>query len=77
MFNGIIRNTGKIHKIYNEKNNCVLEILTKMKFSKKDIGSSISCSGVCLTLEKYRKNTIIFFLSNETLKRSTFKILKK
>ena len=56
MFNGIIRNTGKINKIYKKNNDCIIEIMSKMKFSKDDIGSSISCSGACLTLEKYNKN---------------------
>ena len=52
MFNGIIKHTGKISKIYKNNNNCILEILSKIKFSKNEIGSSISCSGACLTLEK-------------------------
>ena len=43
MFNGIIKNTGKINRIFKKKNNCVIEILSKMKFSKNEIGSSISC----------------------------------
>ena len=47
-----------------------------MKFNKKELGSSISCSGVCLTLEKYNKNVSQFYLSKETLKRSIFKLSK-
>jgi riboflavin synthase len=47
-----------------------------MKFKKKEIGSSVSCSGVCLTLEKYNKNISKFYLSKETLKRSIFKSIK-
>jgi riboflavin synthase len=77
MFNGIIKNTGNVTKIYKKKGNCVIEILSKMNFTKKEIGSSISCSGVCLTLEKFNKNFLTFFLSKETLKRSTFSLLKK
>ena len=56
MFTGIIKNTGKISKIYKNSNNCTIEILSKIKFSKYEIGSSVSCSGTCLTLEKYKKN---------------------
>ena len=77
MFNGIIKNKGKINKIYKKNNNCILEILSKMKFSNKDVGSSVSCSGVCLTLENYKKNLIKFYLSKETLKKSIFKFSKK
>jgi len=47
-----------------------------MNFKKKEIGSSVSCSGVCLTLEKYNKNISKFYLSKETLKRSIFKSIK-
>ena len=48
-----------------------------MRFSKNEIGSSISCSGTCLTLEKCNKNLARFFISSETLNRTTFKDLKK
>ena len=77
MFNGIIKNTGKIKKIYIKNNNCVLEIYSKIKFTTRDIGSSISCSGVCLTLESFKNNVIKFYVSKETLYRTTFKYLKK
>jgi len=77
MFNGIIKNTGKVNKIYIKKNNCILEILSKMKFSKNEIGSSISCSGTCLTVEKFNKNLVEFYVSKETLNRTIFKTLKK
>ena len=77
MFNGIIRCTGKISKIYKKKNNCIIEIVSKMKFSKNDTGSSIACSGVCLTLEKYNKNLSKFYLSKETLNKTIFKSSKK
>ncbi len=76
MFNGIITHKGKIVRIYKKNNNCILEISSKMKFKKKEIGSSVSCSGVCLTLEKYNKNISKFYLSKETLKRSIFKSIK-
>jgi len=73
MFNGIIKHTGKISKIYKNNNNCILEILSKIKFSKNEIGSSISCSGTCLTLEKYKGNLSKFYISKETLNRTNFK----
>ena len=77
MFTGIIRNTGKISKIYKNSNNCIIEILSKIKLSKSEIGSSISCSGTCLTLEKYKKNLSKFYISKETLNRTNFKFLNK
>ena len=77
MFSGIIKHTGKISKIYKNINNCTLEILSKIKFSKLEIGSSISCSGTCLTLEEYKRNLSKFYISKETLNRTNFKFLKK
>ena len=62
MFNGIIKNTGKLSKIYKKNNNCFIEISSKMKFTKNEIGSSISCSGTCLTLEKFNKNLAKFYI---------------
>jgi len=76
MFNGIITHTGKIKKITKNKKNCVFEIKSKIKFTKKEIGSSVSCSGACLTLEKYNKNISRFYLSSETLNRTIFKYSK-
>jgi len=77
MFSGIINNTGKINKIYKNNNYCIIEILSKIKFSKTEIGSSISCSGACLTLEKYRKNLSQFYISKETLNKTNFKLSNK
>jgi len=77
MFSGIIKHTGKINQIYISNNNCVIEILSKIKFSKSEIGSSISCSGACLTLEKYKGSLIKFYISKETLSRTNFKSLNK
>ena len=77
MFTGIIKNTGKISKIYKNSNNCIIQILSKIKFLKSEIGSSISCSGTCLTLEKYKKNLSKFYISKETLNRTNFKFLNK
>ena len=77
MFNGIIKNTGKISKIYKRNNNCVMEILSQMKFTKNEIGTSVSCSGACLTLEKFNKNLVKFYVSKETLHKTTFKLSKK
>ncbi len=72
MFNGIIKQTGKIIRIYRNKKNCFLEIISKIKFTKKEIGSSISCSGACLTLEKYKGKISKFYISKETLNRTNF-----
>ena len=77
MFNGIIKNTGKISKIHKKDNNCFIEISSKMKFTKSEIGSSVSCSGACLSVEKYNKYLVKFYVSKETLNKTIFKLAKK
>ena len=41
MFSGIITHTGLIKRISKNKKNCLIEIRSKMKFNKNEIGSSI------------------------------------
>ena len=77
MFNGIIKHTGTIKKIYKKNNNCLLEVKSKLKFSKNDIGSSVSCSGACLTLENTKNNLNKFYLSKETIDITNFKFSNK
>tara|TARA_A100000164_G_C21815101_1_gene727457 strand:+ start:203 stop:796 length:594 start_codon:yes stop_codon:yes gene_type:complete len=72
MFNGIIFNQGKIVKISKTVNGINLFLKSKIKLSKNNLGISISCDGVCLTLISVRKSTIEFYLSNETIKKSKF-----
>ena len=72
MFNGIIFYTGIIKSIKKEKKSCLISIKSNLKVRSKDIGSSICCDGVCLTLSKIKSGLIFFYISNETLKRSTF-----
>ena len=77
MFNGIIFNTGKVKKKHVSRSGLVLTIDSKIKINpKKEIGSSISCSGVCLTLTKYKNKNLSFYVSKETIKRSNLSILK-
>ena len=76
MFNGIIFNTGKIKKIKKNRNSYKINVETNLKFSKKDLGSSISCNGVCLTIDKIKNNLISFYVSKETLERSNLRLVK-
>ena len=76
MFNGIIYNQGKVKKIFKRKKGIDIFVYSKLKISKKDIGISISCDGVCLTLVNIANNLMEFYLSNETIKRSKFKKTK-
>ena len=76
MFNGIIFNQAKVKKIVKRNKGIDLFLYSQINLSKKDLGSSISCDGVCLTLTSFKKNTYEFYLSNETLLKSKFKKIK-
>ena len=76
MFNGIIYNQGFVSKIKKRSKGINLFIKSNLKISKKDIGLSIACDGVCLTLMSYKSRTMEFYLSKETISRSKFKFLK-
>ena len=75
MFNGIIKKTGLIKYIKKEKENYYIGIESSLNFSGHDLGSSVSCNGVCLTITKIKNKTIFFYISKETLNRSNLKLL--
>ena len=80
MFTGIIKNIGTIKTLTKKNNGYFLSVISNLNFTKKDIGTSISCSGVCLTLTKIKKNKkkneLFFYLSKHTVLTSAFKYLK-
>ena len=76
MFNGIIFNKGIVKKILKRPKGINIFIQSNLKLSKKDIGVSVACDGVCLTLITTKKKIMEFYLSNETIQRSKFRFLK-
>ena len=76
MFNGIIIHTGKVKSLEKSNKSILIGIKSDLRFSKKDLGSSVSCNGVCLTITKIIKNVIFFYISYETLKKTNFKTVK-
>ena len=77
MFNGIIFNEGLITKISKRVKGINIFVKSDLKLTNKDIGVSVACDGVCLTLITIKKKIMEFYLSNETIKRSKFKNIKK
>ncbi len=73
MFNGIIFYQGKVNKILSRKNGINLFLKSNLPLKSSDLGISISCDGVCLTLISIKNKILEFYLSNETLVRSKFK----
>ena len=76
MFNGIIFNQGKIKQIQKREKGINIFVKSNLKLTNKDIGVSVACDGVCLTLIAVKRKLLEFYLSNETIRRSKFKFLK-
>ncbi len=80
MFTGIIKNIGVVNQFTKKGDGYILSVISDLNFKKNDIGTSISCSGVCLTLTKVNKikgkNELLFYLSKHTVLTSAFKYLK-
>ena len=76
MFNGIVFSQGIIAKIGKRPKGINIFVKSDLKLSKKDIGVSVSCDGVCLTLITITRKLMEFYLSDETIQRSKFRFLK-
>ncbi len=80
MFNGIVYNQGLILDLKKStryvKGSQVIEVASNISFRKSDIGESVCCNGVCLTLIRIKTKSFLFYLSKETLSRSNFKNIK-
>ena len=75
MFTGIIKAKGLVVDI--EKNNNIFSFETDYDLDDCNIGTSINCDGICLTIISLEKNKNKFIfkvnIGEETIKRSTSK----
>ena len=76
MFTGIIKEIGIIKKIIRSPDGLNIGIKSKLKLLKSDLGTSINCSGVCLTFEKISKGLHFFYLSKDSLHLPLFRYLE-
>jgi riboflavin synthase len=82
MFTGIITNIAKVENLtYQKKGDLLLEISLDKKINRKlEIGCSIACNGICLTLISkkiiLKKNIFTFAASDETCKKTNLENLK-
>ena len=67
MFTGIITDLGKVNALKRD-NGLTIELSTSYDTSTIDIGASVACSGVCLTVINKKKGILFFDVSEETLK---------
>ena len=75
MFSGIIQTHGKISKLTKSNDFLSIEIQSNLKGYK--IGSSICCSGICLTVTSFSKNKFTADISKETLEKTNAKFWRK
>ena len=77
MFTGIIQTIGKISKIEsNDSNSRIVFEVEKFILDDIRIGDSISVNGVCLSVIKKSEDTFSVDVSNETMRLTTFSVLK-
>jgi riboflavin synthase len=76
MFTGIIENIALVKNIKKIGVGGELEIETEGKIADLEIGESISINGVCLTVTKFKENSIFFDFMKETALKSNIGRLK-
>ncbi len=75
MFTGIITNLGKVLSLEIKENHDLLIRISLVNSIKHDpqIGCSIACNGICLTLIKKEENIFSFQASKETQNKTNLK----
>jgi riboflavin synthase len=70
MFTGIIEEIGKIKRIARKGNGLVFEVLARDISREAAPGDSIAVNGVCLTVMEKREDSLLFYVSQESLSRT-------
>ena len=70
MFTGLIEAVGTIKKIRERGNYRVLSISSKLSSGQYDIGESVACDGVCLTVVAASGDTFVVEASQETARKT-------
>lgn len=70
MFTGLVTDCGRVDRVL-PGDDLTLEIETGYETGSIDIGASIACSGVCLTVVDKGEGRLVFNVSEETLAHST------
>ena len=61
MFNGIIYNRGIVTKILKRNKGSNIFVKSNLKITNKDMGLSVACDGVCLTLISFKNKNMEFY----------------
>ena len=76
MFTGLVEEAGRILSLKKSSQSAVLKVGCQKITEDIKIGDSISVNGVCLTVVSFEKDSVIFDVSGETLRRSNIGVLK-
>jgi len=76
MFTGIVEELGKVKMIARCAGSALLEITSQKTLQDVKVGQSIAVNGVCLTVVKLKKDSLIFEVMPETLKSTNLGLLK-
>ncbi len=71
MFTGLVQDIGTIRSVSGNAESKRIEIGVSDRFTKVQIGTSICCSGCCLSVVEKTKDSLFFDVSAETLNRTT------
>lgn len=71
MFAGIVEEAATITQIERKSGLTRLSVQTTLDIETTKLGDSICIEGVCLTVVEKKQNSVLFELSDETLRRST------
>jgi riboflavin synthase len=74
MFTGIIHHQGFFKRYLAAKKELIVEVLSS--FPGLEIGESVAVDGVCLSLLRREGRSLTFHLSQETLAKTSFRLLR-
>ena len=66
MFTGLIETTGTIKKISDKDNYLIFDIEAKFNDDRHNLGDSVACDGICLTIVSFDRQKFTVELSQET-----------
>lgn len=70
MFTGLVQDIGVIKAIDAHDGGCRIEVGVSLDVTSVQMGASVACSGVCLTVVEKSNSSLFFDVSTETLSRS-------
>jgi len=76
MFTGIVEEVGRVLYLRRTFPRATLRVLTHKVGRGSKVGDSVAVNGVCLTVARKEGNHLVFYISHETLKKTTLGSLR-